>query len=62
MKTNLVRHDISKKHDMAGVYAHAMRRHGVLNLVNDGSSRRLNTKNLGHFHDVIRRRVFTHNA
>jgi len=61
-ETSLVRHDISKKHDVAGIYAHAMRRHGVLNLINDGPSRRFNTKHLGHFRDVIRRRVFTHNA
>jgi hypothetical protein len=60
--TSLVRHDISKKHDVAGIYAHAMGRHGVLNLINDGSSRRFNPKHLGHFRDVIRRRVFTHNA
>jgi hypothetical protein len=41
-ETSLVRHDIPKKHDVAGIYAHAMRRHGVLNLINDGSSRRFN--------------------
>jgi hypothetical protein len=61
-ETSLVRHDIPEKHDVSGIYAHAMRRHGMLNLINDGSSRRFNPKYLGHFRDVIRRRVFTHNA
>jgi hypothetical protein len=41
-ETSLVRHDISKKHDVAGIYAHSVRRHGVLNLINYGSSRRFN--------------------
>ena len=61
-ETSLVRHNVSKKHDVAGIYAHAVRRHGVLNLINDGSPRRFNAKHLGHFRDVIRRCVFTHNA
>jgi hypothetical protein len=60
--TSLVRHDISKEHDMAGINAHAVRGHGVLDLIDDGSSGRFDTQDLGHFHDVIRRRVFTHDA
>ena len=61
-ETNLVRHDISKEHDVTGIYAHPMRRHGVLNLINDSPSRRFNTKHLCHFRNMIRGRVFTHNA
>jgi hypothetical protein len=61
-ETSLVRHDISEEHHMAGIYAHAMRGHGVLDFINDGSSSRLDTQNLGNFHDVIRGRVFTHDA
>lgn len=52
-ETSLVRHDISEKHDVSGIYAHAMCRHGMLNLINDGSSSRFNPKYLGHFRDVI---------
>jgi len=61
-ETSLVRHDISKEHDMAGIYAHAVRGHGVLDLIDDGPSGRFDTQDLGHFHDVIRRRAFTHDA
>jgi hypothetical protein len=39
-----------------------MRRHGMLDLINDGPSSRFDTQDLGHFHDVIRRRVFAHNT
>ena len=47
---------------MAGIYAHTVRGHGVLDLIDDGSPGRFDTQDLGHFHDVIRRRVFTHDA
>lgn len=47
---------------MAGIYAHAVGGHGVLDLIDDGPSCRFDTQDLSHFHDVIRRRVFTHDA
>jgi hypothetical protein len=39
-----------------------MRGHGVLDLIDDGPSRRLDTQDLCHLHDVIGRRVFTDDA
>jgi hypothetical protein len=47
---------------MTGIYAHAVRGHGMLDLIDDGPSCGFNTQDLGRFHDVIRRRVFTHDA
>ena len=58
----LVCHNISEKHHMARVYAHTMCGHGVLNLINDGSSCSFNAQNLRHLHYVVRRCVFAHNA
>ena len=47
---------------MARVDAHTMRRHSVLDLVDDGSSGRFNAQDLSHLHYVVRRRVFAHDA
>ena len=58
----LVCHNISEKHHMARVYAHTMCGHGVLNLIDDGSSCSFNAQNLRHLHYVVRRCVFAHNA
>jgi hypothetical protein len=61
-ETSLIRHDISKEHDVARIDAHAMRGHGVLDFIDDCLSSRFYTQDLGHFHDVIRGRMFAHNA
>ena len=47
---------------MARVNAHTMRRHGMLDLVDDGSSGRFNAQDLSHLHYVVRGCVFAHNA
>ena len=49
----LICHDISKKHHMARVNAHTMCGHGVLDLVDDGSSGRFNAQDLSHLHYVV---------
>ena len=61
-QTSLICHDISEKHNVARVYAHSVRGHGMLDLIDNGSSSRFDTQDLTHFHDVIRRRIFAHDA
>ena len=47
---------------MARVNAHTMRGHGVLDLIDDGSSGCFNAQDLSHLHYVVRGRVFAHDA
>lgn len=61
VKTGLVRHDVSKKHNMPRVDAHTVTRHCVLNLIDDRPTGCLNTQYLGRLDDVVRRRMLSNN-
>ena len=50
----LVRHDISKQHDVTRINRHSVRRHGMLDFVIDSLSGSFDTQDLACFHDVIR--------
>lgn len=47
---------------MARVNAHAMRGHGMLDLIDDGSSGRFDAQDLSDLHYVVRGCVFAHDA
>lgn len=53
IKGDLVSHNIAKKHDMAGVDAHSVFFHDKLHLVDNGTSRGLDTENLSRFDDMV---------
>lgn len=54
----LVGHNISQQHNMPRVDDHVVRFHGILDLVDDGSSCGFDTKHLGDLDDMIGRRMF----
>ena len=58
----LVRHDISKQHDMSRVDTHAVTLHSVLNFVDDSAAGGFDTQHLRSFNDVIRCGVFTNDT
>lgn len=48
-------HDITQQHDMSGVDSKTVRTHGVVNLLDDACSSRLDSQHLLHLHDVVGR-------
>lgn len=55
--THLEAHDVSEQHQVTRIDTETVRVHGVLDLVDDGLARRLDTEHLFDLHDVVRRRL-----
>ena len=60
--TYLVAHNIPKQHDVAGVNAHAVALHRVVNLVDDRLPSRLDSEHLRHLDDVVGCRLLPDDA
>ena len=58
----LVRHDISKQHDMSRIDVHIVRFHSVLDLVNDRLTGGLDTQHLSDLDDMVGRCVLSDDA
>jgi hypothetical protein len=56
-RTHFVRHDIPEEHDMSWVNVHAVLRHGILYLVDDGPSSRFYAQHLFYLDDMVGHRM-----